>query len=401
MDEMASYRDLMMTRGIAPLLLVAGMSRLAGRMFTLTAILFSLQRFHSAEIAGWVSFAAFAPGLVVSPIAGVFLDRIGPVRAISIDMVAGSVLLSTLAILDALGSSNVIEVLVLMTLFALTSPLSAAGVRTLFPALVPGGLRSRVNAIDTAIYGFVDIAGPALAGMLLWLAGPQFALGFIAAAYLASALLVKRLDHPVARRPVKKSLLDESLQGVLGVLRQPVLRGLAVSYSLYQISWGVLVVVVPVLAVRYFSADTADIATGLIWTAGGTAGALGAIVAGYAQGARLERLIMISGMALTSVASWPVADSGLVGLILGVMLIGLVAGPIDVAHLTMRQRHLNPLNAGRDLSVQMHLNMIGLPIGSAVAGVLVSVSPSGAFMVAAAASAIATVAAALLLRSAS
>ena len=51
--------------------------------------LFTLAEFGSASLAGLVAFASFAPGILVSPIAGALLDRHGRVRLIGLDFAGG------------------------------------------------------------------------------------------------------------------------------------------------------------------------------------------------------------------------------------------------------------------------------------------------------------------------
>jgi predicted MFS family arabinose efflux permease len=92
------------------------------------------------------------------------------------------------------------------------------------------------------------------------------------------------------------------------------------------------------------------------------------------------------------------AEFGLIGLVVGMMLVGAAAGPIDVGVLTLRQRRTDPAELGRVLSVSMSLNMSGSPLGSALAGVLVTWSLSATFAVAALASALAAAAVALIPR---
>ncbi|WP_157660866.1 hypothetical protein [Burkholderia ubonensis] len=75
MTRQDSYRSLMNIPGLSPLLVAATCSRLAGRMFVLTLVLFVLARFSSPELAGWLTFAAIVPGLVVSPVAGAILGN--------------------------------------------------------------------------------------------------------------------------------------------------------------------------------------------------------------------------------------------------------------------------------------------------------------------------------------
>jgi predicted MFS family arabinose efflux permease len=78
------------------------------------------------------------------------------------------------------------------------------------------------------------------------------------------------------------------------------------------------------------------------------------------------------------------------------MLVGAAAGPIDVGALTLRQRRTDPAELGRVLAVSMSLNMSGGPLGSALAGVLVTWSLSATFAVAALASALAAAAVVLI-----
>jgi predicted MFS family arabinose efflux permease len=169
---------------------------------------------------------------------------------------------------------------------------------------------------------------------------------------------------------------------------------LAFAYSCYQISWGVLVVAVPVVLAQMFGLRGGGSATGLIWALVGAAGGVGALLAGRVRVAGRERKIMAGALLLTALALWPVAAMfGIAGLVLGLALFGFAAGPADVAMLTLRQRKTDPRELGRVLSISMSLNMAGYPLGSAIAGMLIATSPSATFALAGLSSAIAAVAA--------
>jgi predicted MFS family arabinose efflux permease len=378
-----SYRAVIAAPGVAALLVAILLARLAGRMLSLAIVLYALGRFASPALAGWLSFALVAPGLVVSPVAGALLDRIGAGWAVALDMAASAAVLLALVGCDLLGWASPGSLFALVALFSLTSPLGTAGVRTLLPQLVPPATLDRANALDTAIYAAVDVVGPALAGLLVALAGPEAALTVIAGAFAAAALCIARLRHPPMPRPRGGSLLAQAWEGLCLVLRQPTLRGLAVSYALYQASWGILMVVVPVFALRHFSAQSSDLATGLLWTCAGLAGGVGALLAGRLRTTGRERAVMAGGMLLTALAVWPVAAlCGLGGLVAGLMLAGFVAGPIDVGLLTLRQRRTDPRQFGRVFAVSISLNIAGFPLGAALGGVLIGQSLTVAFVVA-------------------
>jgi MFS family permease len=57
---------------------------------------------------------------------------------------------------------------------------------------------------------------------------------------------------------------------------------------------------------------------------------------------------------------------------------GLSAGPFDIALFTLRQRRTDPAWYGRAFSVSMSMNYAGNPLGSALAGPLISWSLAGA-----------------------
>ena len=51
-------------------------------------------------------------------------------------------------------------------------------------------------------------------------------------------------------------------------------------------------------------------------------------------------------------------------------LTGFLNGPLDIALFTLRQRRTDPAWTGRAFAVSMSFNYVGIPIGSAIAGVV-------------------------------
>lgn len=159
-----------------------------------------------------------------------------------------------------------------MTLFSLNSPLGASGIRTLMPRLVPPAALDQANALDTAIYAVVDVLGPGMAGLTVAWLGSEPAILLVAAAYACAAICLTRVRRLPWLGRAQASLLNQTVEGISVVARQPTLRSLAISYSLYQVTWGVLVVVVPVFAADHFRAGLGSSIAGLLWAAMGVAG---------------------------------------------------------------------------------------------------------------------------------
>jgi predicted MFS family arabinose efflux permease len=119
----------------------------------------------------------------------------------------------------------------------------------------------------------------------------------------------------------------------------------------------------------------------------GAATGIGALAAGQFRLLGREKRVMTICMIATAFAVWPVAAVfGICGLGVGLVLTGLLAGPIDVGLLTLRQRRTDPDRLGRVLAVSMSVNTAGFPIGTALGGMLVAWSLQSAFIAAALAS---------------
>jgi Major Facilitator Superfamily len=398
LPHLTSYRQLLATAEVRALLVATLLSRLAGRMFALAIVLYGVTQAHSTVLAGWLAFAAVAPGLVISPIAGSLIDRVGSAWAIAVDMTGSAVFVAALAAAAGVGCTKALVLLALTGCFSLTSPLSFAGMRALLPRLVSPGALDRANALDTSINGLTDVAGPALAGLVFGLAGSSVALGMISAIYAAAVLCIVQIGWTRSSLPRVGPLLIQAWRGLRRVITEPTLRGLALSYSLYDVCWGILVIAVPVVAARHFPGDGGATAAGLLWAGLGLVGGVTALLTGQLRTSGRERRFIGPGMLLSAFAVWPIAaEFGLSGLVVGLMLMGAAAGPIDVGVLTLRQRRTDPVELGRVVAISMSLNLSGGPVGSALAGLLVTWSLTGTLAVAAVACLLATICAVALI----
>lgn len=387
-DEL-SYGSVLRLPGVGRLVLASTFSRTAEQSFALAIVLYALERFQTPQLAGIVAFVAVAPGLVLSPVAGAVLDRVGAARAITADLSVSAVLVVSLVVADQTGLASGWLLVLIAGLYSLTSPLHLAGVRTLLPRLASPEALPRVNALDTSTYAVVDVLGPALAGSLFALAGSRATLLLIGTLYLAAAvtLIPLTLVTRGADRPERPHVLREAAAGVGHLLRHPTLRRLAASYSLYQVSWGVLVVAVPIATHRELASDdAADLVTGLLWALVGATAVVGALFVGRLDSTDRERNWIMAGTLGTAVAIFPIASlGGVLWLAVGMALVGLLSGLVDVGTLTLRQRRTDPERLGRVLAISISANMSGLPLGALIGGLILDWSILAAFAVSAAA----------------
>ena len=375
MGDERSYRALLRTPGVARAFGASTFSRMGDGMFGVVLVLFVLDQFGSPTLAGLAAFCAFAPGLVLGPFAGVLLDRYGPSRPMLLDYAVSALVVGLIAGLALVGALSPATVLVLAAAYSATSSLGSAGIRTLLPEIVPERLWDRANAADTGGFAVTDAAGPALAGALFAVLGGVGALFATAAAFAGAALTLVR---PVGRASPAKgtaraSVVRQAWEGLRYVVANRTLRGLAVSYSLYQVAFGVLVVALPVLVLGRLSGG--EFAVGALWGVLGAAGVVSGFVSGWLGTEGRERHLIAGGMLLSALAllALPFAGS-LVAAFVCVCALGVVGSPVDVALLSLRQRKTNRAKLGRVLAISMSLNLTGFPLGSVISGPLISAS---------------------------
>ena len=359
-------------------------------MVTITLVLFALDRYHSPQLAGVTAFLVIFPGLVVSPIAGALLDRHGRARLVVLDYVIAAASLTLVAILSLLHDLPAALLLVIVGVSSLTNPLSATGARSLFPILAPKHLWERANALDSGGHVISQLIGSPLAGVLVGFAGAETALAASAALFVVAALVMFRVGDPSPKTERANAILVEAWGGLVYVVRNHTLRGLALTLSTFNLSWGILTIALPVLVLDRIHMGPATV--GLVWGAMGAAGLASALVAGRFHSTGRERHLMVAASFISAAAfaTLPFARS-LPLVVAAIALMGLANGPFDIGLFTLRQRRTDPAWFGRAFAVSMSVNWIGAPIGAALAGPLIGSSLDLALWVAAGAALLAAV----------
>jgi MFS family permease len=365
----ASYRALLGVPYLARALAGMQAARIAQTMVGLALVLFTLARYDSPELAGLVIFAGLVPGLLVSPIAGALLDRHGRTRLITLDFViaaASLVLIGGLALLDLLPAWLLVAI---AALSALTGPLSATGLRSLFPLMAPRHLWERLNAIDSNGYVVAQIVGPPVAAVLVGFFGGPVAILLIGLVYAAAGLIVAGVPDPETDTETSGNLLVDAWQGVLYTWRNPTLRGLGFSITTLNLAGGMTTIVVPLIVLEELGLNEA--AVGLVFAVSGLFGVVAGVAAGRIDTHHRERrLIGLPMFGMAAATALLLLTSSIVPIVVAMAIFGLLNGPMDVAMFTARQRRTDPAWMGRAFAVSMSFNFAGYPIGAAIAGVL-------------------------------
>ncbi|MEA2623369.1 MAG: hypothetical protein QOH61_2279 [Chloroflexota bacterium] len=380
-----SYRALFATPAISRLLFGIVVARTAATMSTVALVLFTLDHFHSPELAGAVTFMSVAPGLLVAPLAGALLDRHGRSRLVVIDYIVAGLACVAIAVLAFAGSLTPALLLLIAACNGLAWPLSTSGLRSLLPMIVPPELWGRANAIDSNGYVIATLIGPPVAGGLVAVAGGPSALAVVGAVYAIAAVVMTGMPDPRTTSVSSGSIIRDAIDGVRYVARNRTLRALGVAISLQNVGGGILQILVPVVLLDRLGQG--PLVVGAAWAITGIAGLVAALFVGRVDTRGREKWLI----------AWPLFGTGtafallllppqLLLVLLVLAVIGFLNGPMDVAMFTIRQRRTAPAWMGRAFAVSMALNFAGFPIGSAIGGVLVAHSLELAVVVGALAS---------------
>ena len=389
MPPETSYRALLRIPTLGRILISMQIARVAQSMVSVALVLFTLDRFGSPAFAGLVTFASVFPGLLISPLAGALLDRHGRIRLVLLDYVVAlmaMVLIGVLAVADALPGPLLLMIAVVSSLTAI---LSHVGLRSLFPILVPEHLWERVNAVDSNGYVVAIILGPpAAAGMVAAFGGP-IALIVIGAAFgVAAVSLVGVPDPPSPPSATKGRLLEDAWDGVVYTWRNPTLRGLGFAITLVNLTNGMTTIVLPLIILDRFNLNEAVV--GLIFAVSGISGVASAFLFGRMDTRGREWSLLVwpivalaptIALMLIAAGQSDIVPLGIALLVTYSLLLGFLAGPIDIALFTVRQRRTDPAWMGRAFAVSMAFNFLGMPIGAAVAGILADSSIESAILI--------------------
>jgi MFS family permease len=374
-----SYRALFAVPGLPQVVLSMQLARLAQSMVGVAIVLFVLAEYESPSLAGIVTFASVAPGLLVAPIMGALLDRHGRVRLMSLDYVIAA---ASLILISALSTAGVLTPALLTAIVVVTSitgVLGIIGLRTILPIMAPAHLWERVNALDSSGYVLSTILGPPIAAGLVALTTPQVALTAIAVPFVLAVVSLVGVTEPRSESTASGRIVADAWDGMRYTWRNRTLRGLGFSVSTLGIASGALTIVVPLVVLRSLGLDEAFV--GLAWAASGVTGMVAAILFGRIDTRGRERRLITMAMALMAPAFALLLPAvgvfgsvdpsvGFALVVVAMGLYGIFDGLFGIAMFTLRQRATDPAWIGRAFAVSMAFNFAGFPIGAAIAGVL-------------------------------
>jgi MFS family permease len=378
-----SLRGLRAQPGYLKFLSAATLARVSDEMFSVGVVLLVLDRTESAGLAGATVAAITLPSLISGPLLGAWLDLTGRRKKLmAIDQVAIACVLVALVLLVGHAPAWVIPLVVVPA--GITYPLSFGGFTSMIPVLVPGELLPPANAVETSSFNSALVVGPALAGTLSALAGPEVPLLVEAGLALAALALIVRIPG-LDSRPERdeRTLWSIAADGLRQIVLVRQLRGITAAAAMGMTGLGLLTVAFPLFAVEHLGADRS--VAGYMWAAFAVGSTLGALTLVRLQRRVPPERIVLGGYAVFGLLmlSWPLAGSLPVFLLL-VSVAALVDGPALAAQFAVRQQYVPPSLYGQVFTSAVGVKVGSFSLGAGMAGVVVTgLGSSEALLVAA------------------
>lgn len=232
----------------------------------------------SALLMGIITFASSLPSLLVSPFAGVLIDRVDKRRALMIVQALFMVETFVLATLTILGSIQVWHIIVLGVLMGITNAIDMP-LRQAFVVKLVDDIEDLSNAIslNSSIFNLARLIGPAIAGILIASVGEGICFLLNSLSYIAViwAIFLMKINFTTTRKPNKSNMLNELKEGYIYALNSKPIRTIIfyiAASSLFGMSF---FVIMPIFAKEILHGNAQTL--GFLMSSSGVGALIGAL----------------------------------------------------------------------------------------------------------------------------
>jgi MFS family permease len=324
---------------------------------------------------GILQAAGFAPFLLLTLFAGVWVDRKRRRPILVLSNAGRAVLLALIPLSALFGWLSMPQLYVISLLVGSLTVFFELAYQSYLPTLVgKEGLVEGNSKLQTSA-SVSSIGGPGIAGLLLEVLSAPFALLADAFSFLVSAFMLLRIrtPEPVPPRTTHTSFRRELTEGLSMVFKNAYLRAFALEAASYNFFWNLIEAVYILYAVRELGAS--PLVIGLVFSLGSVGSLLGALVAArWADRFGLGHAITASmAIACASTLLIPMSGDGVVGpwLVGGSFFLGGLGVTASVVHVVSLRQTVTPGHLlGRMNGSYRFLTWGVIPIGALLGGFL-------------------------------
>jgi MFS family permease len=339
-------------------------------LHNVTASVLMLMMTGSPFMVGLVNFATFIPTLLFSLPAGSLGDRFDKRRVVTWSQAAALLVAVGLTVLSVRGLLTPWVLIGVCFLLGTAAAVSKPSMSALLPALVPRAAVARATALNVTQFQFGQIAGPALASLILIVASPTWAFGINAATFVAPIVAMRLIrveeDGAAARRGRGGSVFE----GLRFIRRSAAMPAILLAVVLSNAAVEALRTLAPTLADELHRPEAA----GIVIMGYSVGAMLGLVTYGWIEGVLPRRWMLVTAFTLQALGVTCVA------LAPSLPLTVIAAAPIGIGFslstplLSAALQHLSPDDYRSRVMSAFSMAHLGLrPLFALAAGALATV----------------------------
>jgi DHA3 family macrolide efflux protein-like MFS transporter len=325
----------------------------------------------SATVLAIATMAAMVPQIILSPIAGAYVDRWK--RRIVMIVADGLVAVSTLVlvILFALGIVEIWEIFVIMFVRSCFTAFHWPASQAATTMLVPEKHLTRVAGFNQSLQGLASIMAPPLGAVLIVFMPMQWilSLDIVTAVIAIIPLLLIRFAEPVLNSGLRRGIVDDMKEGLRFLKSWHGALLVIAIFMILNLLLSPAFSLIPILVLDHFHGGALDFASLEVMSG------IGMLVGGVALGiwgGTKRRIVtvmastMLAGVAVTLLAFVP--SNGIL-LAMGLLLfIGVMMPILNGSVMALMQACVPIGMQGRVFALLGALAMAAAPVGLAIGG---------------------------------
>lgn len=349
-------------------------SVLASAMSQFGLTIFMFQKTESATALGLMQVFFITPFLLISPIAGVMVDRHNRKLMMMVSDLGAGVATVLILIFQWLGILEFWHLYFASIIYGLGMAFQWPAYSAAITTLVPKEQYGRANGMMSLIEAGPGVIAPLLAGALLPIIGLTGILFFDVVTFLLAigALMIVHIPQPPRTEEGeqgKGSVWKEAAYGFKYIFARPSLLGLQMIFFAGNLFFGMAFTLLAPMILLH--TDNNTLLLGSVQTAGAVGGLIGGILMSAWGGfkRRVHGVLggwVISGIGLTIVG----LNGGLTIWIVGMVIAALVAPLVNASNQAIWQAKVAPDVQGRVFSARRLIAWFTNPISPIIAGTL-------------------------------
>jgi DHA3 family macrolide efflux protein-like MFS transporter len=326
-------------------------------------------------LLGFANFLNMLPLIVLSPIAGVFIDKWNRKYVILIADSMQALITFFLILIFLFGIENVTIVILINSFRGVCQAFHFPAVKAIMPIMIPKKNLSRMNAIDYGFNGLVQIAGPAVGAVLYGFFPISAILWADIITFFFALIPLLLIKIPKIRQKnsegEKFSFIRDFKQGLRGLKLVPGLVILVILISIVNFLGVPFGTLLPVF-VRYINHGN-QISYAFVVALMQIGMIIGATFATIKKDFK-NRVFVITGAILISVIGYFTTALAPIGFFIMIGIGGMIRAAmtplINTNFLTIIQLHVPAEKQGKVMSIVVSLAWMVIPPGNLVAGTL-------------------------------